>query len=508
MKTYSKLLTIGALSGLLLTTGCESFIDVPVEGVLSDESAYKTESNAIEMVTGCYDAIHGNSWNIDFPIMFGDWCSDDSWKGGENASDQGEALEVMYFYAGTNNKFVEYAWRVRWMGIYRCNNALQIIPGIEMDAKLKERLIAEVKFLRGYQYFELIKQFGDLPKITTPISPAEAKVPRESKYVIYSEIIEKDFSEAAAVLPQNDGYDAADVGRATRGAALGYLAKAYLYQKKYQDAYNTFKTVVTEGKYALEKDFLSNWDVDNENNIESVFELQEDGSQIYDEGAGLPTLMRSRADNGWGYNLPSTSLKNAFEPGDPRLKLTIIEEGDIIEGEPYSMENVLPPKRTSYKHYIPKAKRMSNEWGKSNYNIRVYRYADLLLMYAEAAVGINDMETALWALEEVRGRARNLSSDVDVLPRVTTTDPAALTNAIRHERRVELAMEQTRFWDLCRWGIAKQVLDEFVRFNTTENTATDKADDKGSLFREGKHEVFAIPEKDCGAAGWDNNPGY
>ncbi len=507
MKTYKKLVIV-ALSGLLLSTGCSSFIDVPVEGVLSDESAYKNETDAIDLVTGCYDAIHGNSWNIDFPVMFGDWCSDDSWKGGENASDQGEALEVMYFYAGTNNKFVEYIWRVRWMGIYRCNNALKILPGIEMDATKKERLIAEVKFLRSYQYFELVKQFGDLPKITTPITPAEAKVPREDKSVIYSEIIEKDFAEAAAVLPQRDGYDAADVGRATRGAALGFLAKAYLYQNKYQDAYNTFKTIVSEGKYALESDFLSNWDVDNENNIESIFELQQDGSQVYDEGAGLPTLMRSRADNGWGYNLPSTSLKKEFEEGDPRLKLTIIEEGDIIEGAPYSMENVLPPKRTSYKHYIPVAKRMSNEWGKSNYNIRVYRYSDLLLMYAEAAVGVNDTQTALWALEEVRARARNLGSEPNVLPKVTTTDPTALTNAIRHERRVELAMEQIRFWDLCRWGIAKQTLNEFVNFNTSVNTETDKGDDKGKLFQEGKHELFAIPEKDCSAAGWKNNPGY
>jgi hypothetical protein len=508
MKTSIKILMISILSLFIFMTGCESFIDIPVKGVLSNESAYKTENDAVMLVTGCYDAIHGNSWNIDFPLMFGDWCSDDSWKGGENASDQGEALEVMYFFAGTSNKFVEYIWRVRWMGIYRCNNALQILPGIDMNAQLKERLIAEVKFLRAYQYFELVKQFGDLPLLTAPIAPAEAKLPRENKSVIYSEIIEKDLIEIANILPQKDEYDATDIGRVTRGAALGFLGKAYLFQKKYQEAYNTFKTIVSEGKYALENDFLSNWDVDNENNIESIFELEEDGSQIYSEGAGLPTLMRSRADNGWGYNLPSTSLKNAFEEGDPRLKLTIIEEGDTIEGAAYSMDNVLPPKRTSHKHYIPKAKRVSDEWGKSNYNIRIFRYADLLLMYAESAVEINDTQTALWALEEVRGRARNLSEDATVLPKVTTTDKTQLTNAIRHERRVELAMEQIRFWDICRWGIAKQVLDEFVHFNMNINTASDKDDDKGYLFQEGKHELFAIPEKDCAAAGWNNNFGY
>lgn len=508
MKTPKKMIT-GLLVGLFISglSGCESFIDIPVKGVLSNE-IYKSESDAIMLVTGCYDAIHGNSWNIDFPMMFGDWCSDDSWKGGENASDQGEALEVMYFYAGTNNKFVEYIWRVRWMAVARCNSALAVIPTIEMDNKLKERLLAEVKFLRGFLYFELVKQFGDLPLVTNPLTPIEAKIPRENTSVVYAEIIEKDLAEAAAVLPQRDGYTDADIGRATRGAALGFLAKAYLYQHKYQDAYNTFSTIVSEGKYALEKDFLSNWDVDNKNNIESIFEIQEDGSQIYNEGAGLPTLMRSRSDNGWGYNLPSTSLVNEFEPGDPRLKLTIIEDGDIIEGAPYSMNNVLAPKRTSYKHYIPRDKRMNSEWGQSNYNLRLYRYSDLLLMYAEAAVETGDTQTALWALEEVRGRARIQGDDPDVLPRVTTTDKTELTNAIRHERRVELAMEQTRFWDICRWGIAKQVLDEFVRFNMNENTASDAGDNKGSLFQAGKHEVFAIPEKDCAAVGWSNNPGY
>lgn len=507
MKTYAKIITAGLLSGLLFTTSCESFIDVPVEGTLTSE-AYKTEKDARDLLTGCYDAIHSNSWNIDFPIMFGDWCSDDSWKGGENASDQGEALEVMYFYAGTSNKFVEYIWRVRWMGIYRCNNALKVIPGIDMDAKVKERLMAEAKFLRAYQYFELVKQFGDLPEVTTPITPAESKLPRADKSTVYANIIEKDLIEAAATLPQRSEQKSDEVGRATRGAALGFLGKAYLYQKKYKEAYDIFKTVVGEGEYALEKDFLSNWDVDNENNIESLFEIQEDGSQIYGEGAGLPTLMRSRADNGWGYNLPSTSLVNAFEKGDPRKQLSIIEEGDIIDGAPYSMNNVLAPKRTSYKHFVPKAKRVSDEWGKSNYNLRIFRYADLLLMYAEAAVGTQDYPTALWALEEVRSRARNLGTDVTALPKVTTTDPTTLTNAIRHERRVELAMEQTRFWDICRWGIAGPVLKEFVNFNMNKNTATDKGDDKGSLFKEGKNELFAIPAKECEAAGWDNNPGY
>jgi tetratricopeptide (TPR) repeat protein len=508
MKMYKKILITGQACLLLMFAGCESFIDIPVEGVLSSESAYRSESDAIAVVTGCYDAIHGNNWNICFPIMFGDWCSDDSWKGGENASDQGESLEVMYFYAGTNNKFVEYIWRVRWMGIYRCNNALQVIPAIDMNVALKERLLAEVKFLRAYQYFELVKHFGDLPKVTIPVTPAEAKLPREDKSVIYAEIIEKDLTEAAGVLPQKDAYSPDNAGRATRGAALAFLGKAYLYQGKYQQAFDLFKTVINEGKYALEADFLSNWDVDNENNIESVFELQEDGSQIYSEGSGLPTLMRSRADGGWGYNLPSTSLLNAFEPGDPRRKLTIIEEGDIIEGASYSMNNVLPPKRTSHKHYIPKAKRVSNEWEHSNYNLRIFRYADLLLMYAEAAVGIQDASTARWALEQVRARARNLSEDPSALPEVTTTDLTELTKAIQHERRVELALEQTRFWDICRWGIAKQVLTEFYEFNMNANAASDRGDDKGRLFQEGKHELFAIPAKDCEVAGWTNNPGY
>lgn len=508
MKSYIRnIILAGCVSGAILTSGCQSFIDIPVEGVLT-EDIYKTEKDARDLITGCYDAIHNHVWSLDFPMMFGDLCADDSWKGGENMTDQGEALEIMYFYSGTNNKFVEYIWRVRWMGIYRCNNALEVIGGIEMDQDIKEQLMAEVRFLRAFQYFELIKQFGDLPKIITPITPAEAKIPREKKSTIYEEVIEPDLKYAAGILQQRSEQDATDQGRATRGAALGFLGKAYLYQHKYQEAYNTFKTVVEENEYDLELVFLDNWDVDNKNNIESVFEIQHDPSQVYSEGAGLPTLMRSRADGGWGYNLPSTSLVAAFENGDPRKKLTIIEEGDIIEGEPYSMHNVMEPKRTSYKHYIPKSKRASNEWEHTGYNIRIYRYADLLLMYAEAAVGVQDYATAQWALERIRGRARNQGSDLTVLPKITISDATLLTDAIRQERRVELAMEQHRFWDICRWGIAKEVLTEFVRFNTEENTAPDAGDTKGSLFQSGKHELFAIPAKDCEAAGWSNNLGY
>lgn len=509
MKKYKFILLSGLLTGIMfVVTGCNSFIDVATDGVLTSTSTYKTEDDAVDLVTGCYDAIHNHVWCIDFPLMAGDLNSDDTWKGGENTSDQGEMNELNYFYAGTSNKFVEYIWRVRWMGIYRCNNALQEIPKIDMDTTLQNRLIAEVKFLRAYNYFELVKQFGDLPEITTPITPAEAKVPRVNKDSVYTDIIEKDLQEAAAVLPQKSAYASTDAGRATRGAALAFLGKSYLYQKKYQKAFDAFKTVISEGEYSLEPDFISNFDVDNKNNCESIFEIQEDGSQTYEEGSGIATLMRSRADAGWGYNIPSTSLVNEFEAGDPRKKLTIIEEGDTIEGAPYSMSGMLNPKRTSRKHYIPKAKRMSTEWNHSNYNIRMFRYADLLLMYSEAAHGIGDTSTSLWGLEQVRARARKLSSDPNVLPKITTTDDVALTNAIRHERRVELALEQQRFWDICRWGIAKKVLDTFVNFNMNENTGTDKGDNKGTLFQTGKHELFAIPSKDCISAGWSNNPGY
>lgn len=501
---------------MLIFADCDNgYIEIPADGQIDITTAFNNENDAIYLVNGCYDVLQFN-WGVEVPRMLGDLCSDNAWKGGDSPSDQGEFLELMYFTAGTNNKFIQYYWKSYWMGIYRCNLSLQEIPKIEeINNTLRNRLLAEAKFLRAYYYFELVRNFGDLPILTSPISSDEIKMPRQPKKDVYEQLIEKDLIEVATVLPQKSEYSSVDMGRATRGAALSLLTKVYLYEKKWDDAYSTSKTVIEEGEYSLQPNFRNIFDIDYPNSVESIFEVQNSGNQTYIEGAGLPVGTRSRADGGWGWFIPSTNLLLAFEKGDPRKNLTIVSNGDThVEdhlGEPYKV-TPLPPYRMDYKLYIPKAKRVANEWQHTNYDYKLIRYADLLLMYAESANESSKVTDALWALEQVRARARNMQANPSVLPEVTVTNQSDVREAIRHERRVELAMEFERFYDLVRWGIAKEVLNKFADFNVnsglTISEHPEQGDEKGRLFQTGKHELFAIPVRDVELAGWTNNPGY
>lgn len=494
---------------LLGNTSC-SFLDVSPQGALDEDDILNNASDVKMYLTGCYDILGGSSGRaLETAWILGNMCSDDSWKGGEGSGDFAGYTELIYFYGGTNNTYIENAWNAYWIGIYRCNYLLSKGPGVKMDEDLKARYLAEARFLRAFYYFELVKYFGDLPKITVPIAPKDVNHPRVNKSIIYDELIEADLKAVIDILPQKSEYDQSkDAGRATRGAALALLTKVYLYQQEWLEAYQTAELVISEGEYQLEKDFRNNFEVDNPNGVESIFENQQSGDQTYDEGSCLPVMCRSRNDNGYGLDKPSSSLYYEFETGDPRLQLTITLNNDTVEGKPYPIDGP-STWSMSYKYYIPKAKRANIEWNRSPYNTKLIRYADLLLMYAEAANELGITGDALNALEMVRKRARNMSSNREILPEVTTTDVSELRDAIRHERRVELAMEFHRFFDIVRWGIAKETLNAFVLHNCVgEAWAGEKDDIKGGWFQEGKHELFAIPGKDCEVAGWENNPGY
>ena len=503
-----------------LFTRCgEDFIEVPVNGVLEISTAFNTPDDAKMLVTGCYDILQ-QPWTMQTQWLLGDLCAENAWKGGDGPGDNAEFTPLMYFTAGTNNNFVQYMWNSHWMGIYRCNLALQEIPKISgVEPNLQQRYLAEAKFLRAFLYFGLIRNFGDLPIITTPIAIGEYDQPRQPKRKVYDELIEKDLKEIAEILPQKSEYHASDMGRATRGAALALLTKAHLYQEEWNDAYTTAGTVISEGEYWLQSDFRDIFRISHPNGCESIFEVQASNNQSFNEGTFLTKACRNRLDGGWGWFLPSTYLLKSFEPGDPRKDLTVTtNDAMYVEGYdiPYTMkrgsDGNLVPYTMNYKQYIPPLERPANEEQRTDYDYKLIRYADLLLMRAEAANELGMNPDALSALEEVRGRARNMQTDITVLPEVVSTDQVVVRDAIRHERHIELAMEFERFYDIVRWGIAKQELDKFVDFNMNSTLSKEEhpeqGDNKGSLFKVGKHELFAIPEKDVKLAGWQNNPGY
>ncbi|KAA6314592.1 RagB/SusD family nutrient uptake outer membrane protein, partial [termite gut metagenome] len=231
-------------------TGCEDFLAEDVRGQENLDTYFQSEEEAESFINGCYNALNFNDWwQVNTVWLLSEMCSDDAWMG--NTS-QGSDYTSLSHYQGTgqSNGLISNFWQYRYKGILKCNIAIDRIGQVEFkDEAKKERMIAEARFLRGFFYFELVKNFGGVPLVTSFVMPEEIEgITRSSVEDVYK-FIEDDFTAAADVLPQRSGYGAADMGRATRGAALGFLGKIYLYQEKWSDARNVLKTIMDEGEY-------------------------------------------------------------------------------------------------------------------------------------------------------------------------------------------------------------------------------------------------------------------
>lgn len=503
------------LLALLLIDSCS--INVPTPGI-TDESIPQTEKEVTDILTGCYsNMMEADLWNGEadwtstwfYTWVIDEVCSDDSYKGGNGPSDAQQLQDLSYF-KGCYGYGIEYKWQKPWTGIYRCHKLLEGIEKVSMSsAELKSRYIAEAKFLRAFYYFNLVTSFGDVPIITKTIGLTDVNQPRRPVKEVYETIIEPDLKFAVDVLPQKDKYTSGDAGRITRGAALALLAKIYLYQQKYNEAFTTAQKVIDEGQYSLESDFRKIFDVDNVNGRESIFEIPYSGNQTFNFGWPGRRPLASRDDGSWGWMQPSTDLDREFETGDPRRLLTIIHDGDTHaegwEGKPYPItaaENNQTPYTAPYKFFIPKSKRTADNKLKQNYNLQLIRYADLLLFYAEAALKTGNHERADWAVEQVRARARSMSATpAAVLPAKRNVT----MNDIIHERRVELAQEGHRFKDLKRWGMAQQVLNALPARTATYPEAKYIAD-KGKLYSSPKNDTYMIPPYEVLRGGWKQNP--
>jgi hypothetical protein len=261
-------------------------------------------------------------------------------------------------------------------------------------------------------------------------------------------------TEAAAALPTS--YSGIDIGRATKGAALALHAKVSMYQGKWQQVLDLTNQVMTLG-YSLFPSFEGLFRVENENNQESIFEIQaalipgnpDASNSQYSQVQGVRGTV-----GGWGFNVPTQDLVDAFEAGDPRQDATIIFRGETTpQGDAIPAIGDNP--RYNQKSYVPFNMIVAGYTEGAQQNIRWLRYADVLLMNAEANNELGNTQEALDALEEVRARARG--GDPDILPEVTTTDQNELRQAIWHERRVELAMEFDRYFDVIRQGRGEEV---------------------------------------------------
>lgn len=501
--------TIKILSIVVATTilaSCSKWVDFDPKKVyqITDQEYLKSESDYRALAIGVYSPLQ---W-LNQMVPVGDMVTDNSVSGGESASDVPSLQQIDDFTYYPINSTLSDLWQSAYEGVNRANYMTQYKvknpSGEVVDFAGKESLYGEVFFLRAYYYFSLVKMFGDVPLFTDRrLTLTDTKtLTRSPKADVYKQI-ETDLTAAIAVLPTTQ----TEKGRITRYAAQALLGKVYLYQKKYDAAATVLERVINSNAFSLVPDFASIFLPTGENGPESVFEIQyTNASATYDwahvtRGQGNYSVQQCgiRGLNGsdqmpyapgWSTNLPTKNLADAFEPGDKRKNATVLDIAAYAAANPsYNITYQEAPYRNTglyNQKYLPRKGETSGqiELNYSN-NFRTIRYADVLLMAAEAnnkATAANDAKAKTY-LNLVRRRAFG-----DLLHDVTSTG-TTLYEAILAERRLELAMEGERFFDLVRTGKAASVL--------------------GPLgFKTGKHEVFPIPQSEIEVSNLTQNPGY
>ncbi|MBR9998924.1 MAG: RagB/SusD family nutrient uptake outer membrane protein [Cyclobacteriaceae bacterium] len=491
MKRFISIIFITVLAG----SCSEDFLDRSPLAELTEATFMTNENDAFLATNAIYNTLR--NWRISqggFPVL--DIMSDDAAKG----SNPGDGTQILPFdnfsFDPTDANLLGW-YSTLFQAIRRANIVLEKVPGIDMDEELKSRLLGEASVLRALAYFDLVRGWGDVPKITTS-NPA-LQVPRSPMEEIYEDIIIPDLEYGYANLPEKSGYEAKDLGRVTKGVARGLLAKVYLFLDDFTNAEKYSLEVINSGQYDLMDDFSMAFSVAGEFGDESVFEIPalpenfENGGNQY----ANTQAVRGTPNRGWGFNRPTLDLINAFDPDDPRMDKTITFLGEVLDGvlilgdgstpdSTYnSLDQLIQVETYNEKIWTPGTTALES-W---QHNRRVLRYADILLMAAESLNENGNPSQALEYLNMVRERARD--GIPGILPDITTTDQDELRDAIMQERRLELALEGHRFFDLVRTGRAAEVL--------------------GLLgFVEGKHELLPIPqtEIDLSQGILTQNPGW
>ena len=541
-----KALTYSALAlATLSLSSCNDWLTEETPGTTKVSEFFTSLSTAEAVVNAAYVPMTWEFGTTYYPEWyFGDIVSDDALKGGQDINDGADLRELENFKANSDNEILLGYYRAQWQGIQRANLAIDEIPTTrietegdeaEKQAKYRDRYLGEAYFLRGYYYFRLARMFGGMPLIDYVIKSSNQWAQTRSTMDETLNFAIKDFKRAENLLWEKDKYSDEELGRATKGAAQAMLLKANLYradylrnagneteaQKYFAEAAKWGEKVIKSRQYSLWPNYLDNFRLANENGRESVFEIQyteeatsDYGGEGYTRGTMTTILQRSRSsafgEAGWGYDRPTQNLYNEYEAGDARRDETILvptdEQIETPAQEIYCGDRMLNRKYAMYNDGTNGGiYKLAHATRSPKNNIQI-RYADVLLMYAEACCESGDLPSAKSALKEVRDRA-GLSQFpyTAVIQGQTVTfndNQEDLRKAIRHERRVELAMEGHRWFDLTRWGIAKETMDTYMAGETEE------AKELYGTFQKGKHELFPIPSKEIDLSGIEQNPNW
>jgi hypothetical protein len=473
------------LLATLVFSSCEDDLDVVPNDAMTEVDFLNNPENAIQLVNGVYNKqLDWNMYSFSW-IGMTSITSDDADKG-STATDTGTDKHKMdnLTFDATDMSFND-VWNGRYEGIYRANDALFYLEKLNIESTLKNRLIGEVKFLRALYYFDLVRCFGGVPLVISKIDINDTETVnnivfnRKSKAETYTQI-ENDLIDAIEKLPLKSEYLASNVGRASKGAAQALLAKAYLYQEKWQLAFDMSSNVIVSGQYDLLSNYADVWREIGENKSESIYEVQATltkGLTGYTDVQGP----RGTPDLGWGFNTPSSQLMNSYEPGDVRKNATILMVPSTLWDGFIGPSNWNNP-RYNYKAYQSSiAEPWNGNKGETAKNLRILKYSDILLIHAEAALNLGNNGTALTQVNAIRNRAMLASLN------------SLTIQQLYNERRWEMAMEHDRWFDLVRTGQAQAAMQA-----------------NGKEFIIGKHELFPIPSEQIIKSGGrlQQNPGY
>lgn len=477
---------------ILLFSSCSKELELSPLTSLNDLTIWNSQSNAMLALTGCYRGnipYNGTGFETDWcsysGLIFLEFASDNAFDRRATTTGNSTLHKLSDGTLNTSNGSIKNYWVNSYSKIARCNTFIENIDKVPAEQAIIDRMKSEARFIRAMQYFYLSQYFWDVPLVTKTLTKEEANLVTKSTKAEITEFVISELKEVAPLLPRHKDIKSTERGRASRQAALAFLGRTYLGNHDYVNASDAFKQIIDLGDNIIDPNYQTIFFPSNQNSNENIF-----ATQYLENLAGnaLPQHAWPAVTGGWNLVCPLGSLFEAYEftDGTPfsyssplynaqdmgenrdlRLKYTLLWNQTYFKGKKYvchpdsikSLDQLGAGKQTTYTGFGLR-KFFDESYSGSLYyygaNANVIRYAEVLLSYLEAVLesGQPIDQTLLDAtINKVRGRA------TVNMPPVTETDPAKLREILRRERRVELALEGLRYWDLLRWGIAHEVLN-------------------------------------------------
>ncbi|PWD98460.1 RagB/SusD family nutrient uptake outer membrane protein [Marinilabilia rubra] len=560
MKTITRYII--AFAFILSFTYCsDDFLERTPSDQVSSATFFEQTKDLEYALNAVYDLIGFNSWNVSYgsgtdmlrvEIMTDNAVDHHSWNAG---------YQLANGTASAYDGYVEYRWSERYRGIMRANRLIEGADGVDdIDPDYKARLIAEATFLRAYFYWDLVYLFGDVPFLTESVDPGEMdpvdgdqgdlkpspKSQRVDKNAILDQLL-IDLDQAIADLP--DSYNEDNRGRITKGAALTLKGRILLMQEKWEEAAAAAKDVIDSDVYSLFPEYANLFDYKGVDCNEVIFDIQV--MKDVDEGEFWLANYGPNSAGGWSCSCPLQSMVNAYETidgktindptsiydpenpyenRDPRLHHSILYPGrewqggvyNTIPGASYPGEEIVPgddltdgtggqwnKTATGYNwlKYISQDDIETSNYWDSSIQYMLMRYAEVLLMYAEAKIEANDIDQSVYdAINEVRQRP-----DVNMPPVSSGKSQSELREIVRRERRVELAFEGIRLFDIRRWEIAENVMPgeaEGLTYIDSESGEEVTLSGGERIFDPEKHYLWPIPQAEIDLSQISQNKGW